>query len=189
MPRCRSLLALGLNKFLLFGVNEPKSADAHSAHDPRGAVPTALRRLKAEFGSDAYLITDVCVCAYTDHGHCGVLAGNTVLNGPQHSPLGTNGFDPRPSRCRYGSSVRYDGRARGCYPPDLRPKQFRTYRYYVVLYQICLVVLRELPRSSRVGTKQGDRRAYQMDYRNSNEALREAATPTKEQMCWWSSPH
>src|SRR5690606_33179102 len=54
--------------------------DAASAYDQRGSVPTAVRRLKAEFGNDVYVITDVCVCSYTTHGHCGILAHDHVLN-------------------------------------------------------------------------------------------------------------
>ena len=73
---------MGINKILLFGVGDEKSEDAHSSHDHASSVPTALRRLRAEFGTDLYIATDVCVCAYTTHGHCGILANDQVLNDP-----------------------------------------------------------------------------------------------------------
>lgn len=180
---CRDVeacLRLGLNKFLLFGVDEPKSADAHSAHDPRGAVPTALRRLKAEFGSDAYLITDVCVCAYTDHGHCGVLAGNTVLNDPSiallaqmaltHAQAGADMVAP---------SDMMDGRVAAIRQTlDQNSLEHTAIMSYCIKYASSYYgPFREAAGSA---PKQGDRRAYQMDYRNSNEALREAEADTDE---------
>src|SRR3546814_15369151 len=75
-------LKVGVNKLLLFGAGEEKSADAQSAYDPHSVVPEALRRLRESFGDELYLITDVCVCAYTTHGHCGVLHDDYVQNDP-----------------------------------------------------------------------------------------------------------
>jgi len=70
-------LKLGVRSTVLFGVvdGDAKDGRAHAADDPEGPVARALRAARAAFGDDLVLITDVCLCGYTDHGHCGLLAG------------------------------------------------------------------------------------------------------------------
>ena len=75
-------LKLGVNKILLFGVGEDKAEDAHSAYDDHSIVADAVRLLKKNFADDLYVITDVCLCAYTTHGHCGILEHDYVQNDP-----------------------------------------------------------------------------------------------------------
>jgi porphobilinogen synthase len=69
-------LKLGIRSAVLFGVVDAGAKDghAHAADDPEGPVARALRAARAAFGDDLVLITDVCLCGYTDHGHCGLLA-------------------------------------------------------------------------------------------------------------------
>jgi porphobilinogen synthase len=69
-------LELGIRSTVLFGVvdGSAKDAHAHAADDPQGPVAAALRSARAAFGDDLVLVTDVCLCGYTDHGHCGLLA-------------------------------------------------------------------------------------------------------------------
>src|SRR5256885_15238495 len=69
----------GVGGIILFGVPETKDATGSSAWDEKGAVQTAVRALKAEL-PDLVVITDVCMCEYTDHGHCGVLRDGEVDN-------------------------------------------------------------------------------------------------------------
>ena len=68
-------VALGVNKFILFGVlpDELKDAVGSGGYDPEGVVPKALRLLREAFGDKILLFADVCLCEYTDHGHCGVV--------------------------------------------------------------------------------------------------------------------
>ncbi|MDQ7948544.1 MAG: porphobilinogen synthase, partial [Pedobacter sp.] len=73
-------LKLGVNKVMLFGVGDEKSEDAHAAYDPHALVPTTVKELKRHFGADLYVVTDVCVCSYTTHGHCGIMANDEVAN-------------------------------------------------------------------------------------------------------------
>src|SRR3989304_2564963 len=73
-------LKLGVNKILLFGVGEEKTKDASSSFSNNPVVVKAVKELKKKFGEDIYVITDVCVCAYTTHGHCGILQDNYVHN-------------------------------------------------------------------------------------------------------------
>ena len=73
-------LKVGINKVLLFGVGEQKTADASSSFSNNSIVVKAVKALKAKFGDRLYVVTDVCVCAYTTHGHCGILHDDYVHN-------------------------------------------------------------------------------------------------------------
>lgn len=73
-------VALGLKSHLLFGIPRHKDHTGSTAIDDNGVVPAALRALRERFGSEIILITDVCLCAYTDHGHCGFLEDGVVVN-------------------------------------------------------------------------------------------------------------
>ncbi|MGC9131119.1 MAG: porphobilinogen synthase, partial [Pyrobaculum sp.] len=68
-------LSLGVNKVILFGVvpDEVKDAVGSPGYDPHGVVPRAIRLLKETFGDRLLVFADVCLCEYTDHGHCGVV--------------------------------------------------------------------------------------------------------------------
>ncbi len=76
LPRLERQLRAGVRTALLFGVPDDADKDggARSADDAAGPVPSALRAAREAFGDDLVLVTDVCLCAHTDHGHCGVLA-------------------------------------------------------------------------------------------------------------------
>jgi porphobilinogen synthase len=75
----KELKGLGVKSILVFGLPTKKSADAASSFDPNGVVPEAVKALK-DADPDLVVMTDVCVCAYTDHGHCGVMRGDQVDN-------------------------------------------------------------------------------------------------------------
>src|SRR6202162_2321338 len=75
-------LKVGVQSFVLFGIPAGKDAQGSQAWDDDGISQRALRRLRDAFGPDALLIADLCLCEYTDHGHCGVLEGQTVANDP-----------------------------------------------------------------------------------------------------------
>ena len=69
----------GVNNIMLFGIPDHKDEVGSGAYDPNGIVQKALREAKKQF-PDMYYITDVCMCEYTSHGHCGVLCGHDVNN-------------------------------------------------------------------------------------------------------------
>jgi porphobilinogen synthase len=69
----RQIHALGVRAFVLFGIPERKDAEGSEAWNDRGVVQEGIRALREEFGDDAVLIADLCLDEYTDHGHCGVL--------------------------------------------------------------------------------------------------------------------
>ena len=80
-------LELGLKTHLLFGVPEHKDAHGSAAIADDGVVSDALRRLKEKFGADVITVTDVCLCAYTDHGHCGFVENGVIVNDPSVEQL------------------------------------------------------------------------------------------------------
>ncbi len=86
---CRSLADLGIPAVLLFGIPEHKDARGSEAYDDHGIVQKAIRAIK-EAVPDLYVITDVCLCEYTDHGHCGVVvdrAGGKDVDNDATLPL------------------------------------------------------------------------------------------------------
>jgi porphobilinogen synthase len=143
-------------------------------------VPTALRRLKSEFGQDVYLITDVCVCAYTTHGHCGVLHNNSVLNDPSvailskmalaHAQAGADMVAP---------SDMMDGRI-GVIRRDLDAQGFSDTGIMSYAVKFASAYYGPFREAANSAPGKGDRSGYQMDFRNRNESLREALLDEEE---------
>ena len=79
LPEVREVVELGIKAILLFGIPAHKDPAATGAYDHEGIVQMAVRAIKDEF-PDLVVITDVCLCEYTDHGHCGVVQEGEVLN-------------------------------------------------------------------------------------------------------------
>ncbi|HSO94013.1 MAG TPA: porphobilinogen synthase, partial [Candidatus Dormibacteraeota bacterium] len=75
-------LRVGVRSFVLFGIPLEKDPEGSAAWAEAGIVQQALRRLRDAFGPEVLLIADLCLCEYTDHGHCGVLDGESVANDP-----------------------------------------------------------------------------------------------------------
>ena len=74
-------LKMGLNKVILFGIPKEKDPMAKCAYDNNGVVQNAIRRIKKEM-PEICIVTDVCLCEYTDHGHCGIVKDGKILNDP-----------------------------------------------------------------------------------------------------------
>ena len=81
VPAVKEVEAAGVPAVLLFGVPDKKDPIASAAYDGNGIVQQAIRAIK-ESGSEVVVVTDVCLCAYTDHGHCGVIADGRIDNDP-----------------------------------------------------------------------------------------------------------
>src|ERR1043165_1713380 len=79
LKEIESYIRLGGKAGLLFGLSSHKDALAKSSYDPKGAVPTAIKAIKKQFPK-FLVVTDVCLCAYTNHGHCGVVEGECIDN-------------------------------------------------------------------------------------------------------------
>ena len=79
IEECKELVQLGIKAIILFGIPEHKDEQGSDAYSESGIIQRAIRAIKAEV-KDLLIITDVCLCEYTSHGHCGLLKGEEVLN-------------------------------------------------------------------------------------------------------------
>jgi len=175
----REARELGLGGVLLFGLPRTKDAAGTEAWAKDGVVQNAVRAVKAEVPG-LLVVTDVCLCGYTDHGHCGVLEGDRVLNDPtleslarvavSHAEAGVDAVAP---------SDMMDGRVaaiRGALSEggfDETPILSYAVKYASAFYG---------PFRDAAGSapSHGDRRAYQMDPANAEEAVREARADLEE---------
>ncbi len=80
VKECEEVVRLGIKAVILFGIPSLKDSVGSDALNSEGLIARAVRTLKAHFGERLVVITDLCFCEYTDHGHCGILKGNTVAN-------------------------------------------------------------------------------------------------------------
>jgi len=176
-------LRLGIRAVLLFGVpgeDEPKHPDGRGAYSEDALVPQAVKALKERFGQDLVVITDVCLCAYTDHGHCGVVLGNKVANDPTLEHLARMAL----AHARAGADV--------VAPSDMMDGRVAAIRelldeegfvdtpimsYSVKYASAYYGPFREAAHSA---PQFGDRKSYQMDPRNRREALLEAQLDVEE---------
>jgi porphobilinogen synthase len=167
---------LGIKSVLLFGTPPAGAKDAtgSSAHDPDAAVPRAVRALRSAFGQDLVIMTDVCLCAYTDHGHCGVLVGGEVDNDRSLAPLAAMALAHAEAGADLvAPSDMMDGRVaerRDALDADGH-RETGIMSYAVKYASAYYGPFRDAADSA---PHDGDRRSYQMDSRNSAEAGREA---------------
>ncbi|HRH66587.1 MAG TPA: porphobilinogen synthase [Bacteroidia bacterium] len=167
-------LKIGVNKILLFGVGEEKAEDAHSAYAEHSIVADAVRLLKKNFGEDLYVITDVCLCAYTTHGHCGILDHDYVQNDPtldvlarmalKHAEAGADMVAP---------SDMMDGRVLAI-RQKLDQNHFENTALMSYATKFASAYYGPFREAADSAPGKGDRKSYQMDYRNAREAVREA---------------
>ena len=173
-------IRVGVQSFVLFGIPAQKDAQGSQAWDDDGIVQRALRRLRDAFGPDALLIADLCLCEYTDHGHCGVLEGETVANDKTlelyqriavaQAAAGADVIAP---------SGMMDGQV-GMIRSALDRQGFsdRAILAYAAKYASAFYgPFREAAGSA---PRFGDRRGYQMDPANAREAVREARMDVEE---------
>ncbi len=180
IQRCEEI---GLPGVILFGVPEQKDARGRSASRTEGIVQRALREAR-EYTSEIQLITDVCLCEYTDHGHCGVVEGRKILNDETLDRL----QDVSLSLAEAGADViapsdMMDGRVQAIrrvldeHDYHRVPVMSYAVKYHSAFYG----PFRDAAESS---PDFGDRRTYQMDPSNRTEALREAELDVKEGSDW-----
>lgn len=173
-------LKLGINKVLIFGTGEEKADDGHTAYDEHSVVTDAVSLLKKKFGNDLFVITDVCLCAYTKHGHCGIIDHEYVHNdltldvlakmALAHAKAGADMVAP---------SDMMDGRVRAI-RNLLDQNSMETTGIMSYSTKFASAYYGPFREAANSAPGKGDRKSYQMDYRNANEALREALTDQQE---------
>jgi porphobilinogen synthase len=176
---CVEVKSLGVPAVIFFGIPEEKDDVGSGAYDELGVVQQALRAVKKEV-PELYLITDVCLCEYTSHGHCGIVRGSEIVNDESvelltrealtHAQAGADMVAP---------SDMFDGRVRAIRSVlDDHGFQNMPIMSYAAKYASGFYgPFREAAEST---PKFGDRRSHQMDPANVNEALREVAQDIQE---------
>jgi len=171
--------ALGVPAVLLFGIPDKKDAKASGAYAKNGIVQQTVRLLKKELPS-LLVITDVCLCEYMAHGHCGVVQGGKILNDPtlkllaqtaaSHAVAGADIVAP---------SDMMDGRVRAI-REALDKNSFSETPIMSYAAKFASAFYGPFREAAESAPQFGDRRSYQMDAANANEALREVALDIQE---------
>ena len=175
----KECLSLGVNSVILFGLPESKDAVGSEAHARDGIIQRAIKELKNK-APDLIVITDVCLCEYTSHGHCGIIINNEVDNDSTLEVLAKTAL----SHAKAGADMvapsdMMDGRV-GEIRAALDENNYHTIP--IMSYAVKYASGFYGPfRDAADGAPQfGDRRGYQMDPANSLEALREATLDVEE---------
>jgi len=179
LPEVRDVADLGIPAVLLFGIPAHKDAAATSAYDPEGVVQLAVRAIKDEF-PDLLVITDVCLCEYMDHGHCGVVQDGEVLNdvtlellakmAVTHAEAGADIVAPSDMMDGRVAAIRNSLDDEGLYDTAIMA-------YSAKFASAFYGPFREAAESAPAF---GDRKTYQMDPPNGEEAVREALLDIEE---------
>ena len=138
----------GVRSVLLFGLPEHKDDIGSTAYDPEAPVQAAVRAIKRAV-PDVLVVTDVCLCEYTDHGHCGILVDGDIANDPTVDQLVRAAVSHAAGRRGHRRAVGHDGRARRRDPRGARRARLREGRRHVVRGEVLLGVLRAVPRRGR----------------------------------------
>jgi porphobilinogen synthase len=171
--------ALGVPAVLLFGIPDKKDAKASGAYAKNGIVQQTVRLLKKEL-PELLVITDVCLCEYMEHGHCGIVHGGKILNDPSlkllaqtaasHADAGADIIAP---------SDMMDGRV-AAIRAALDKAGFMDTPIMSYAAKFASAFYGPFREAAESAPKFGDRRSYQMDAANANEALREVALDVQE---------
>ncbi|MBK7229522.1 MAG: porphobilinogen synthase [Ignavibacteriales bacterium] len=179
IKECKEVKALGIPAVILFGIPEHKDEVGSDAYNENGIIQRAVRAVKAEV-KDLLIITDVCMCEYTSHGHCGVLRGEEILNDETVSLLAKEAV----SHAEAGADI--------IAPSDMmdgRVAAIRKALDYKGFTKIPIMSYAAKYSSGFYGPFRdaaestpafGDRKSHQMDIGNVNEALREVAEDIEE---------
>lgn len=179
VKHAKEVYSLGIPAVLLFGIPEHKDEVGSSAYDPRGVVQKAIKAIKDKI-PELYVITDVCMCEYTSHGHCGIIEKGEVKNDLTLELLAKEAV----SHAKAGADM-------------VAPSDMMDGRVYAIRTALDEEGFSEIPimsyaakyasafygpfREAAESTpKFGDRRSYQMDPANRREALKEVALDIEE---------
>ena len=169
----------GIKSVLLFGIPDHKDDIGSHAYDPEAPVQSAIRAIKREV-SDVLVVTDVCLCEYTDHGHCGIVIDGEIANDPtvdqlvrtavSHAAAGADMVAP---------SDMMDGRV-GAIRQALDERGFDRTAIMAYAAKYCSAFYGPFREAAGSAPAFGDRRSHQMDPANAAEALREVEQDIEE---------
>lgn len=175
----KEVVEAGIPAILLFGIPASKDPEGDGAYDPQGIIQEAVRIAKKHY-PELYVITDVCLCEYTDHGHCGIIADGEILNDPtlellaktavSHAEAGADMVAP---------SDMMDGRV-GAIRQALDEAGFSSIPILSYAAKFASGYYGPFREAAGSAPQFGDRRTYQMDPPNGNEAMLETALDIEE---------
>ena len=175
----RKVAELGIPAVLLFGIPAAKDACGSGAYDEQGIVQQAVRLAKKNY-PELYVITDVCLCEYTDHGHCGLIKDGQVLNDPTLALLAKTAV----SQARAGADMvapsdMMDGRV-AAIRESLDEEGFSDIPIMAYSAKFASGYYGPFREAAGSAPQFGDRKTYQMDSPNGNEAMLETALDVEE---------
>ena len=179
VEECREVESLGIPAVILFGLPETKDSRGASSLDAKGVVQRAIEDIrKAKL--QLLVITDVCLCEYTDHGHCGVIERGEVANDPTLEILAQQAL----SHARAGADIvapsdMMDGRV-GAIRALLDKNKFENVAILSYAAKYCSGFYGPFREAAQSAPQFGDRRSYQMDPANVREALKEVRLDLEE---------
>lgn len=176
---CAEVAELGIPAVILFGIPETKDEVGSGAYDPHGIIQEAVRAIKKDVPK-LLVITDVCLCEYTSHGHCGLLKGEEILNDPSvellvkealtHADAGADVIAP---------SDMFDGRI-SAIRKGLDERGFVNTPIMSYAAKYASGFYGPFRDAAESAPQFGDRRSHQMDPANSDEAVREVEADIAE---------
>ena len=181
-------LERGVKSFLLFGAAPANEKDAQGslAQNPESLLPKSIRNLKRTFGDQVVLFSDVCLCPFTDHGHCGVVSEGRVENDYSvrllsqmalvHAQAGVDFVAPSDMMDGRVAAIRNQLDANGLSHTGILAYSAKYASSYYGPFREALGSSPQKPNHERLR----DRSTYQMDFRNSSEALREVQADIQE---------
>lgn len=175
----KEIFSLGIPAVILFGIPDRKDELGSSAYDDRGVVQTAIRSVK-DAVPELFVITDVCLCEYTSHGHCGIVKEGQVENDPTLDLLAKEAV----SHARAGADMvapsdMMDGRI-GAIRAALDEEGFAEVPIMSYAAKYASAFYGPFREAAESTPQFGDRRSYQMDPANRREALKEVALDIEE---------
>jgi len=179
VEECREVESLGIPGIILFGLPETKDPRGSSSLAATGVVQRAIEGIR-KANLRLLVLTDVCLCEYTDHGHCGVIENGEVANDPTLSILAEQAL----SHARAGADIvapsdMMDGRV-GAIRKKLDDNGFANVAILSYAAKYCSGFYGPFREAAQSAPQFGDRRSYQMDPANSREALKEVALDLEE---------
>ena len=179
VEECRQVEALGIPGIILFGLPESKDPRGESSLQAQGVVQRAIEAIRSA-NLNLVVITDVCLCEYTDHGHCGVIENGEVANDPTLAVLAEQAL----SHARAGADIvapsdMMDGRV-AAIRTKLDQHKFENIAILSYAAKYCSGFYGPFREAAQSTPQFGDRRSYQMDPANAREALKEVALDLEE---------
>ena len=180
VQECSALVELGVSAALLFGIPSRKDETGEEAWNPEGVVQQALRLVRAEAGDRLVLVADLCLCEYTSHGHCGILRGQVVDNDATLDAYARIAL----SYAEAGADVvapsgMMDGQV-GAIRTALDAHGFQDVAILAYAAKYASAFFEPFRHAAESAPRFGDRRGYQMDPGNVEEALREVQLDIEE---------